>query len=132
MNSPTSSVHFSNSEIEAAQRLKALGLPWEPTPGHYVLDQCDLIECDSPFQGRVFFILDLKHFLRRSGTLERLKQGMCWLPTWEQARAILADMNVASSEIARLIHESGAISNGCERLELYHLIEQQLQAPPVR
>lgn len=117
---------FSDEELELAQLFKAFGLEWTPCPGMYVLDQSDLIECDSPFQGRVFFILDLKHFLRRAGTLEQLKDRVCWLPTWEQARRLLADMGVPPGPIAQRLIDSRALVDGTERLELYRMIEERI------
>ncbi len=118
---------FTSDEIELAQTLKDMGLEWTPMPGHYVLDQSDLIECESPFQGRVFFILDLKHFLRRSGTIESLKDRVCWLPSWEQAREILRDLSVSDQSIASHLSGTRAIEAGTERLELYRLIQKQLK-----
>lgn len=117
---------FSEAEIALAQLFKAYGLDWSPAPGHYVLDQSELIECGSPFQGRVFFILDLKHFLRRCGTLTELKQRMCWLPDWDDARQILRDLSVDSRWVAERLQTSRAIESGTERLELYRMIEESL------
>ncbi len=117
---------FSDEELELAQLFKAFGLPWTPACGHYLLDQSELIECESPFQDRVFFILDLKHFLRRSGTLEQLKERVCWLPDWHDAREILKQLEVGSCEIAKHLASTQAIESGTERLELYRLIEQRL------
>ena len=82
-------MQFSAQEIHGATQLRDLGLYWEPQPGHYVWDEAGLIELPSPFQDGVYFILDLKHFLRRAGTLDGLKQSMVWLPTWRDARLIL-------------------------------------------
>ncbi len=117
---------FSIPEIELAQLFKAYGLEWTPQCGHYVLDQAQLIQCSSPFQPNVYFILDIKHFLRRSGTLEQLKQRMCWLPDWQDARQLLQQMGVSSTTVALRLIDSRAIENNLERLELYRLIEEQL------
>ncbi len=117
---------FCEAEIELAQLFKAYGLEWSPAPGQYVLDQSGLIECASPFQGRVFFILDLKHFVRRCGTLEELKQRMCWLPDWDDARQILRELAVDGQQIAERLQSSRALESGTERLELFRLIEESL------
>ena len=85
---------FTDAEIEKALRLKRLGLPWTPSVGHYVWDETDLIKCESPFHDMVFYILDLKHFFRRADSLEQLQRDLCWLPTWFDARQILAQMGV--------------------------------------
>ncbi|MFK7738486.1 MAG: hypothetical protein AB8B50_20845 [Pirellulaceae bacterium] len=116
-------VNFDPEELELAQAFKAYGLEWTPSVGHYVLDQSRLIECDSPFQDRVFFILDLKHFLRRSETIECLKDRVCWLPTWEQARELLRSEGVPAHVITEKLTSSQALEHGTERLELYRLIE---------
>lgn len=119
---------FSQSELELAQLLKAYGLEWTPQCGQYVLDQSGLIEQESPFQPNVFFILDLKHFLRRAGTLEELKQRMCWLPDWQDARQLLQTMGVTSADVRRRLLDSQALENQTERLELYRLLEEHMTA----
>jgi hypothetical protein len=118
-----SGVNFVPEELELAQAFKAYGLDWTPSVGHYVLDQSHLIECESPFQDRVFFILDLKHFLRRSETVEHLKERVCWLPTWEQARDLLRTQGVPAQLITQRLQANQALERGTERLELYRLIE---------
>lgn len=120
------SVHFSEEEIELAQLFKAYGLEWTPQPGHFVLDQSQLMEVSSPFQDKVYFILALRHFLRRSGTMESLKDGMCWLPTWEQARHILREAGVNAGGLEQRLIDTRAIAAGTERLELYRMIEEQI------
>jgi hypothetical protein len=117
---------FTETEIQLAHELKAAGLPWRPAPGHYVWDGNDLIEHGSPFHDRVFFILDLKHFLRRSETMERLIDELVWLPTWEQCRMLLAERGYDSQQVAQIIHESNAIGNDCERSELYRTLLHSL------
>ena len=51
---------FTPQEIAMAARLRGLGLPWEPVVGHYVLDEQGTIQPGSPFQDRVYFILNMK------------------------------------------------------------------------
>lgn len=119
-------VRFSDEELDIAQLLKAYGLPWKPACGHYVLDQSQLINRTSPFQDRVFFILDMSHFLRLAGSEERMVEGLCWLPTWEQAREILRNEQVDDRVVEQRLKESGAIVSGTERLELYRLIEESI------
>lgn len=119
-------MHFCDEELELAQLFKAYGIEWQPAVGMYVLDQSELIEVPSPFQDRVYFILDLKHFLRRSGTLEELRERICWLPTYEQARELLFAAGVPHRSVAKRLVKSGAIDSGSERLELYRMIEDHL------
>lgn len=57
---------------------------------------------------------------------EQLKQRMCWLPDWQDARQLLQQMGVSSITVAQRLIDSRAIENNMERLELYRLIEEQL------
>lgn len=117
---------FSDEELELAQLLKAFGMEWTPRVGCFVLDQSELIEVPSPFQERVYFILDMKHFLRRAASIEELKERVCWLPTWEQARKLLRDLGVPDSAVNQRLTESRAIVDGTERLELYRMLEESI------
>lgn len=119
-------MRFTSEEIEQAGRLKALGLPWTPTPGHYVWDETDLIEQGSPFHDRVFFILDLKHFLRRAGSIEQLKAAVRWLPTWYDARQSLAALGVSDAAVAQTLNDRRAVAAGRERLVLYEMLAEAL------
>ena len=119
---------FSSEEVNLAQQLQQLGLPWEPKPGHFVWDTAKVLEHDSPFHDRVFFILDLKHFLRRTSSIENLKKLFYWLPTWHDAREILEALDVDSSEIAERLNQEGSVRHGTERLLLYQMIEEALMA----
>lgn len=117
---------FTSEEIGLARRLKQLGLPWTPSVGHYVWDEADIIKCESPFHDMVFYILDLKHFLRRADTIEQLREDLCWLPTWYDARQILASLSVPPNQITERLRATSAFENRTERLELYRLIERAL------
>jgi hypothetical protein len=125
-------MRFSPQEIDAAIKLHHLGLPWEPRPGHYVWDQTGLMEQDSPFQIGVYFILDLKHFLRRAGTLQALKRSMVWLPTWRDARDALEYFGVDNAEIMQALQTQQALHYRHELLTLYGLIASHLKASDAR
>ncbi len=117
---------FSEDEVASARRLKTAGLAWQPSVGHFVWDENGLIEAASPFHDRVFFILDLKHFLRRSGTIAGLVEACVWLPTWFDAREILSRGGVPDHVVARRIAETEAIENNRERSVLYEMIAEHL------
>lgn len=117
---------FTNEEIELARKLKQQGLDWQPSVGHFVWDEADIIKCESPFHDMVFFILDLKHFLRRADTIENLQRDLCWLPTWFQAREILRKRGVSTERIVEKLRDERAIENDTERYCLYELIEECL------
>jgi hypothetical protein len=120
-------MQFSTQERQGALQLRDLGLTWEPQAGHYVWDEAGLIEQPSPFQEGVYFILDLKHFLRRAGTMERLKQAMVWLPTWHDARLILQTMGVENGRVADALQAQAALEQNRELLTLYDLIAARLR-----
>ena len=126
-------MRFTTKEIALARRLKQLGLPWDPGVGHYVWDESGIIDCESPFHDSVYFILDLRHFLRKAETVENLKRDLCWLPCWLDAREILRQLGVADELVSTRLRESAALETGEERLCLYHLIEEGLkQRPPAQ
>ena len=76
---------FDMRHCELAQTMKEKGLRWTPYPGCYVYDPEGRIGLSSPFADRIYFILDLKHFVRRLGSAEDVAAGLVWLPTVEQA-----------------------------------------------
>lgn len=122
---------FTKEEIETARQLKQAGLPWQPSVGHYVWDEADIIKCESPFHDMVFYILDLKHFLRRADTIENLQRDLCWLPTWFDARQILHELGVPAAAILERMQQCSAIENNSERLVLYQIIKEKLPAKTV-
>jgi hypothetical protein len=119
---------FSDSEITLARRLRDAGLPWEPSVGHYVYDEGELIEAPSPFHSRIYFILDLKHFLRRSGDIETLRNQMFWLPQWHQAREILRNLGMADQVIKDRLDTTSAIETQSELCCLFEMILESLPA----
>ena len=52
---------------------------------------------------------------------------MLWLPTWEDARGLLQDMNVSDREVAEMLMNEKALDAGNERLALYGLLLERLQ-----
>jgi hypothetical protein len=119
-------MYFTTALIDRAKTLRSLGLAWDPKPGHYVWDENALIGKPSPFQKGVYFILDLKHFIRRAGTLEALKESLVWLPTWHDAREILHAMGVSDADVASRLVSEKAIESRDELAVLYDLIAEQL------
>ena len=118
---------FTAPEITKALELKRLGLDWTPGTGCYVWDEAGIIQCESPFHDLVYYILDLKHFLRRADSVEQLKRDLCWLPTWYDARRILQERGVTQDAIIRRLQVDQAIENGTERMSLYQMIEENLK-----
>ena len=123
---PSDSTIFSESELTLARELKSAGLHWQPSVGHYVWDLEGVIEVASPFQQQVYFILDMKHFLRRFHSIPAMQQRLCWLPTWKQARQILESLNVDPSVILQRLEHSQALESRSELQQLYMLILERL------
>lgn len=118
---------FSETEIEIARKLHELDLTWHPQAGHCVYDIKKIIEKPSPFQEGVYFILDIKHFIRRAESVEGIKESMCWLPLWEDCREILKELGVSWEMISSRLEEKSALANGIERTVLYEIILEKLQ-----
>ena len=120
-------MNFTESEIAIAGRCKRLGLPWEPKPGHYVYDATDFCPHPSPFQERVYFILNYPYFMQAAGGVARFKEIMVWLPTWEDLRLILRDKGFDDREIFEYLRDQSAVERGNEREMLYLLVESVLR-----
>ncbi|MGB7326679.1 MAG: hypothetical protein WBD31_17520 [Rubripirellula sp.] len=119
-------MHFTNEEISAAKRLRESGLAWEPQAGHYVFDETGFCKQSSPFQEKVYFVLNYSYFMRAVGGVPRFKEIMVWLPTWEDIRKVLRGFGIADAEVASYLHEHHAINLGSERLALYELTQKCL------
>lgn len=119
-------MRFTSEEIAFAKHLRHIGLEWEPAAGHYVYDQTGFCQQRSPFQEKVYFILNYNYFMKAVGGVERFKQIMIWLPTWHDVREILRSLEISDQEIASYLESHGAIEAGNERLTLYEMIAEQL------
>lgn len=119
-------MRFSEQEIILARRLCQLGLDWTPQAGHYVYDETGFCKQASPFQEGVYYILNYDYFMKRVGGVERFKQIMTWLPTWQNTRHSLKALGIANREIAQFLYERQAIEYEQERLALYQLLASTL------
>lgn len=119
-------MQFSNEEVELARQLREAGLAWEPQAGHYVYDETGFCKQTSPFQEKVYFILNYDYFMKAVGGVERFKQIMLWLPTWDDARRQLKSLGVSDLRVADRLEQTRAIEQGNERYILYQLIESAL------
>lgn len=117
---------ITENEITLAGQMRDLGLAWEPSVGHYVYDEAGLIEVPSPFQPKVYFILDLKHFLRRADTIETLKSKMYWLPQWHHARQIARDLGISEGTLTEKLLQQEVFSQEKELETLYRLITEKM------
>ncbi len=104
---------------------KAYGLDWQPSVGDYVLDQSEMINKSSPFRTESTLSSTWTCSFGRAGSLEMLKDRVCWLPDWHQARQILRKLGLSTQETIQHLIQSGAFEKCSERTELYRLIRNQ-------
>lgn len=119
-------MQFTDEEIKLARQLREAGLAWEPQAGHYVYDGTGFCKQTSPFQEKIYFILNYDYFMRTVGGVERFKQIMLWLPTWDDARRQLKMLGVPDRLVVDRLERARAIEQGNERFVLYQLIESAL------
>ena len=121
-------IPFDLRHCQAAAQLKDRGLPWTPHVGCFVWDPDEIIEVTSPFPGRIYFILNLGHFLRIFGSLEEISRKLVWLPTYHQARLLCDQVGVDQEEVSAVLVSADNIRAGNELLVLYKMILSKLEA----
>lgn len=119
-------MQYTEEELGLARQLRSDGLEWVPQAGNYVYDETEFCKQTSPFQDRVYFILNYPYFMKAVGGVDRFKEMMTWLPTWEEAREILRALGVPDQEVFDNLAKKRAIENGSERLTLYRMIASSL------
>mgnify|MGYP006288787937 FL=1 len=83
-------IPFDQRVYDAAEALKTAGLSWRPHVGCFVRDPEVVIPELSPFPDRVYFILNLNHFIQRFGSIEAVTERTVWIPTLHQCWEILS------------------------------------------
>jgi len=121
-------IPFDQRHCQAAAQLKERGLPWTPHVGCFLWDPDEIIEVTSPFPGRIYFILNLGHFLRIFGSLEEISKKLVWLPTYHQARLLCDHLGVDLEEVSAALASAENICAGDELLVLYKMILNRLKA----
>ena len=121
-------IPFDLRHCQSAAQLKERGLPWSPHVGCFVWDPYERIEVTSPFPGRIYFILNLGHFLRIFGSLEEISAQLIWLPTYHQARLLCVQVGVVEEELSAVLASAENIRAGDELLALYRMILNRLEA----
>jgi len=115
-------IPFDLRHCQAAAQLKERGLPWTPHVGCFVWDPDEIMEVTSPFPNRIYFILNLGHFLRIFGSLEKISRKLVWLPTYHQACLLCDQVGVDQEEVSALLASADNIRAGEELLVLYKMI----------
>jgi hypothetical protein len=119
---------FDERHCELAASLKEAGLPWRPHVGCFVHDPDQDIGVPSPFPNRIYFILNLGHFLRLLGTVDDVKKRLIWLPTWHQTRLLCALFGVKDVAVSGLWSAQGrTMQAGDDLLALYELLLKALK-----
>jgi hypothetical protein len=96
--------------------------------GCFVWDPAEIIEVTSPFPNRIYFILNLGHFLRIFGSLEEISRKLVWLPTYHQARLFCDQVGVDQEEVSAVLASPENIRAGDELLVLYNMILSKREA----
>lgn len=120
-------IPFDGRHWAAARRLKQAGLAWKPHVGCFVWDPDGLLPVDSPFPDRVHFILNLGHFVRLLGSVERVQERLVWLPTWHQARLVAEALGVGEEAIRTIWTGETLPGPGEDLLMLYERILAALE-----
>ncbi|MEM6691973.1 MAG: hypothetical protein AAF664_21270 [Planctomycetota bacterium] len=124
---PPAAVRFDADEVRLARELKRAGMPWQPAPGQFVIDEKNLIQRGSPFQSGVYFILNFERFVTIAGGMSELLESMTWLPTFEQCREILRGLGIDNQMQVDQLSDQRSFESGRERVDLYRLILECLQ-----
>lgn len=119
-------IPFSLAHCALAKELKKKGLDWHPHVGCFVWDEEGHIEVPSPFPHRIYFILNLGHFLRIFETVENMKDKLVWLPTWHQAKIICKNLDIGQTEMNASLCSPEAAGSGDDTSALYRLILEKL------
>lgn len=119
-------IPFSPKHCALAKELKEKGLDWHPHVGCFAWDEKGHIDVPSPFPNRIYFILNLGHFLRIFETIENMKAKLIWLPTWHQAKTICKNLKISQTEINDALCGEEAEWTWPDAAILYELISNRL------
>ena len=110
-----------------ALEMKKNNLVWRPHVGCFVWDPDEIIKPDSPFPGRIYFILSLRRFIEIFETVDRIAEKLVWLPTWYQAQLVYRELagTGAATDIKR--PDGHRFSTAEELLHIYGLIIEALK-----
>jgi hypothetical protein len=115
-------IPLKESVYKKATQLKQAGLDWEPQVGCFVWDPEGHIGVPSPFPHKIYFILNLNHFLKIFGDTQTMKEKLVWVPTWHQAILICQKMNVSHQQLNNLIQLRDILEPEASLLKLYHIL----------
>ena len=116
------SIPFTRKHCNIAARMKDAGLSWEPQVGCFVWDSSQTIDAPSPFGENIYFVLDLRPFLRKFGSTEATSESLVWLPEWHQTLWICERLGIDHDAIASVSMDINPTEAGNILLALYRLI----------
>lgn len=120
-------IPFSERICRLASDLKKLGLNWQPHVGCFVWDPDGFIKTESPFPGKIYFILSLPRFIKIFGSVENMVEKLVWLPTWHQARMLCDQLGVTDDDLANAWPYGTVFSPGEDLHQIYRRIGDALQ-----
>jgi len=118
---------FDTQICQLASEIKRLGNDWQPHVGCFVWDPDKIIEVDSPFPHRIYFILSLPRFVDIFGSVEAMVEKLVWLPAWHQARLLCQRLGVTDKAVVNIWQGRISLSAGEELHKIYELIIDALQ-----
>jgi hypothetical protein len=118
---------FDDRICRLALKMKDLGLGWQPHVGCFVWDPDNWIKPESPFPGRIYFILSMPRFVEIFGSVEEMALKLVWLPTWHQAWLICREMSATEGACDRNPPFASSRTPTEELIRIYGLIIDSLQ-----
>ena len=118
---------FDERICHRAMEMKQHGLAWRPHVGCFVWDPDEHIQPDSPFPGRIYFMLSLKRFIDIFESIEQMAEKLVWLPTRYQAQLIYQQMAGSGAAIESGRSNDHTVSAIEELFQIYGLIIDALK-----
>ena len=118
---------FDERICHLASRMKSLGLGWQPHVGCFVWDPDKLIRPESPFPGRIYFVLSMPRFVEIFGSVEEMARKLVWLPTWHQACLIWQEVSATEGACEKIPLSASDRNPTEELIRIYRLIINSLQ-----
>jgi hypothetical protein len=118
---------FDEQICRLALEMKSLGLTWHPHVGCFVWDPDNWIKPESPFPGRIYFILSLPRFIEIFGSIQEIARKLVWLPTWHQACLLCIRVGIGDETLKKCRQPDSTRTPTAELLHIYRLIIEGLQ-----
>lgn len=96
---PIPAIPYTLEHCHLASKIKDAGLSWEPQVGCFIWDKAKTIDAPSPFGESIYYVLDLRPFLKRLGTIEKISEALVWLPDWHQSLWICKRLGIDDDAI---------------------------------